>query len=82
MSDREEANTVLALELDEKVERRVAAIVNRMLNDPTVLDLLYYKLSDRFVYDRNKVIKLAEHLHILDRESRFSTTTHTTPWRY
>lgn len=75
-NDRDEANTVLALDLDEKVKQRIQEV----LLDTNVVNAMYRMFIDRLLYDRNAIGKLCEHIHTLEREVRYNTATNY-PWR-
>lgn len=78
MSDKDEANTVLALELDEKVRQRV----EQVLLDPMVVNTMYSVLiQNRLLYSRGDLLILAERLHVLEKEFRFNSANNY-PWRF
>jgi hypothetical protein len=79
--DKDEANTVLALELEEKVRERVRQVVITTLMELDVKQEIYNHMVYRLLYDKQVITKLAEHLHILERETRYNHSTNAYPWR-
>ena len=78
--DKAEADTVLALELEEKVRERVRQVVVTTLMEFDVSQEIYNRVTHRFLYDKHVITKIAEHLHVLEKEARFSTVSQY-PWR-
>ena len=76
-----EADTILALEIEEKVKQRVEAIVQRMLSMYDTQNQLYTLVIHRLVNDRQFVMSLMNQMNQLQRETQFSGM-YPQPWRY
>lgn len=76
-----EADTVLTLELEEKVKQRVEAVVQRMLSMYDTQNQLYTLVIHRLVNDRQFVMNLMNQMNHLQRETQFSGM-YPHPWRY
>lgn len=76
-----EADTILALELDEKVKQRVEAIVQRMFGMYDTQQQLYSMLLSRMLHDKQTLMALSNQMNQLQRETQFSGM-YPQPWRY
>lgn len=76
-----EADTILALELEQKVNERVEAVFRRMLDMYDTQQQFYTLVVLRLVNDRQFVMNLMNQMNQLQRETQFSGM-YPQPWRY
>ncbi len=76
-----EADTVLALELEQKVNERVEAVFRRMFGMYDTQQQFYTLVVHRLVNDRQFVMNLMNQMNQLQRETQFSGM-YPHPWRY
>lgn len=76
-----EADTILALELDEKVKKRVTDIVQQTLTHYDVHNQIYTSIVSRLMHDRQFVMALMNQMNQLQRDTQFNGM-YPQPWRY